>query len=173
MLAALLALQSTLAAPVDPAPLVAGRWVFRETREFGTGARAVSATLLARDGTSRLVVRCDLSYQRDISIQFLSTKPGNPVVTPPAKLGWAGAAKAFPLRWEQGPIGIFARNGRKKQPATAVVEAMRGSPGLLAMRSSNRVKGAVAVEFDNREDRDQLRRVLAACAPPGSGAAAS
>jgi hypothetical protein len=169
--ALLLAFQSTLAAPVDPAPLQPGRWVYRETRELGTGARAVSASLMSEDRVSRLVVRCDFSYQRDISIQFLATTPGSLIVTRPARLGWASASKPFPLRWEQGPIGIFARNGKKKLTATSAVAAFSTTPGTLRMQSSNVGKKQVLARFENREGRAELGRVLKACAPAATGAA--
>ncbi|HEX2763740.1 MAG TPA: hypothetical protein VHM92_07860 [Allosphingosinicella sp.] len=165
----LLAVQSTLAAPVDAAPLQPGRWVYRQTHELGTGARAVSASLMSEDRVSRLVVRCDFSYQRDVSIQFLSTTPGSLMVTRPARLAWE-SAKPFPLRWEQGPIGIFARNGKKKLTATETATALAATPGSLRMESSNVGKKQVSARFENREGRGELGRVLKACAPSSSEA---
>jgi hypothetical protein len=168
--ALLLALQSTTAVPIDPAPLEPGRWVFRETVEPGTGARAVSATLVSNDRRVRLLVRCDSSYARTVSLQLLRNRPGDAVFSLPASLTGA-ADEPFDLDWEQAPVGLFVRDGDEDAMATDAAAAMAGAPGRLKVALNDRSGGQIVSEFDNRSDREQIRRVLDACAPLGQTAA--
>ena len=161
----LLALQTTTASPVDPAPLEAGRWVFRETIEPGTGSPAISATLLSSKGAARLLVRCDLGYDRSLSIQFLPV-PGSGISrSASVNLRRADDPEPMPLVWEPGPIGAFARDGDGDPSATMAASEIQATPGALRILSTNSKGEPTETEFESRRGREQLRHVLVACAP--------
>jgi hypothetical protein len=163
--ALLFALQSTTALPVNPEPLEPGRWVFRRTQERGTGASAVSATLLSNDRTIRLVLRCDVTYDRTVSLQLLRNPRDGVFFRLPVSLGRSGSADPFPLDWEQSAFGVFARDGEDELPVSQTAASIQAAPGRLHVNVAAGRGQSVTAEFDNRDGREEIGRVLAACAP--------
>ncbi|OYW44072.1 MAG: hypothetical protein B7Z08_12265 [Sphingomonadales bacterium 32-68-7] len=158
-----LILQASTAAPIDATPLEAGRWVVRETRESRTGRGGISATLLADTGDYRLVVRCDFSYRKDISLQLLPATVKDPRPVRPAALSWDGPSPPFNLVWEEAGPGVFARNGQDDRDATAAALELEQAPGVLHFIGEASDGSAIGATFRSERGRAEIGRVRAAC----------
>lgn len=79
----LLALQAaTPAAPAAappapaPAPVAASApWAIRERTDAASGVAMTSTSAIARDGSSRLTVKCDKAAESIVSVQFIAKQP--------------------------------------------------------------------------------------------------
>jgi hypothetical protein len=89
-----LLLQAAAAAAVTPAP--AAGWTLAD-RTNAAGVRSIVASVVARDGLSRLLVKCDIAQEPIVSIQFIQ----------PRALG-ESADKLVNVRFDGGPA--FAYN---------------------------------------------------------------
>jgi len=163
----LLALQAAVSGP----PAVPGRWVVRQSQHAESGAAGVSATLLSNDRRARMVVRCDVTYSRTISIQILPQRSSGIAFAVPLTLERVGGAP-FLLIWELAPAGAFARNGERDVMANEAIANLRASAGLLRLTASDQNGRPVELLFDNRDGRDTLARVIEACPPPAAPASA-
>ena len=161
-----LALQAT---PVGPPP-EAGRWVFRESRAPSyNNALGISATLLAEDGHSRLAIRCDLDFERTVSVQFLpSTGVGLSLSAPVRldQLATPGAAVPFQLIWEPDPRGAYARDGETDALATQAAQQIGGAPSRLRVTFANRDGAPSEALFASERGLDAIKRVLDTCPWP-------
>ncbi|MEO0062704.1 MAG: hypothetical protein RLZZ08_1264 [Pseudomonadota bacterium] len=158
-----LLLQATTATPVDETPLEAGHWILRESRERGTGYGGVSASLLSNDGAYRLVVRCDFSYGRDISIQFLRARRGDLITALPAALYRQGSNTAVPLVWEQTPAGVFARDGEDDSEASTAAIALQDYVGGLRVDAMDAANHPIRALFDASAGQGAVRLATSAC----------
>jgi hypothetical protein len=158
-----LLLQANTAVPTRNVPLEAGRWVLRETAERATGQGGVSATLLSNDGLYRLVVRCDYSYQSDISIQFVRARKRDPVTMLPVSLVRADSGQALALVWEQTPAGVFARDGQADADATVAAAQLQDYVGRLRVEARDRRGRRITAQFDSTAGHGAIRRATSAC----------
>ena len=159
-----LALQAT---PVGPPP-DAGRWVFRESRASAAynNAVGISATLLAEDGGSLLAVRCDLSFDRTLSIQFLPLAATGLSPSVPVRLERLSPPFTFGLIWEHDPRGAFARDGADDGLATEAAQQIAYEPSRLRVTFADREGTPSQAEFVSAEGLDALERVLDTCPWP-------
>lgn len=159
-----LVLQAT---PVGPPP-EARRWVFRESSGSAAynHAQGISATLLAENRNSLLVVRCDLSFGRTLSIQFLplTTTGLSPAV--PIRLERLSPPFTFGLIWEHNPRGAFARDGADDGLATEAAQQIAYEPSRLRVTFADREGAASQALFVSEEGLDALERVLDTCPWP-------
>lgn len=158
-----LLMQANTARDITGTPLEAGKWILRESVERGTGFGGVSASLLSNDGRYRLTVRCDFSYQSDISIQFLRAHLGDAPTAVPARLTRLDNGEAIPLVWEQTYAGIFARDGDQDTDATAAAALLQDYSGALRMDARDQSGRKLRVLFDASAGHSAIRRATAAC----------
>lgn len=163
LLSALLILQYNTAQPVTETPLEAGKWVYRETAERGTGFGGHSATLLSDDGRYRLVVRCDFSYQSDISIQFLRAFRSEAITAVPVKLTRMDSDETIALVWEQAASGTFARDGMTDVEATQAAATLQDYNGELKVEARDTAGRRLKVTFTALAGHDAIRRTTTAC----------
>jgi len=83
------------AAPAAVAPL--GPWVLRTRTDAASGSVATSASATARDGSSRMVLRCDRVSDPVVSLQFITKQ----VLANDDK--GAFAEKPVSVRFDNGP----------------------------------------------------------------------
>lgn len=144
------------------APSSAG-WVYQD--QLSHQRKAVQARLRSQDGSAVLVIRCDISGDRTISIQY---KPSDYVglSMAPVTLDWfPGRTETLSSRlvWEPDRSGAFARDGEEDRHASAVAESIQGSEGLLKITASDRWGDPVETTYDNSSNRDVIGRVLKDC----------
>jgi hypothetical protein len=74
---ALLVLQAATpaAAPAAQAAPAPAPWSVRERPDTGNGVASTSASAVARDGSSRLTVKCDRATESIVSVQFIAKQP--------------------------------------------------------------------------------------------------
>ena len=92
MMIALMLLQAA-AAVATPAP--AAGWTLAD-RTNASGVRSIVASVIARDGLSRLLVKCDIAQEPIVSIQFIQ----------PRALGQS-ADKLVNVRFDGGPAFAY------------------------------------------------------------------
>lgn len=145
----LLQAAATSATPVPaPAQPAAQAWKFGD-RTNTAGVRSVSASVTARDGLSRFVVKCDVASEPIVSVQFIQ----------PTALGQS-ADKAVAVRFDGGP----AFNYLWQFPGTATYIA---DPAAVTKLTSFLVKAKqIGVETTNESNF----AVQATFAAPGSDA---
>lgn len=158
-----LLLQANTAAPITDTPLEAGKWILRETIERETGFGGVSASLLSNDGDYRLVVRCDFSYQSDISIQFLRANRQEQPTALPASLTRLDIDEGVSLVWEQTYAGIFSWDGEEDTEATSAAAMLQDYTGGLRMDARDRSGRKVRALFDAAAGQSAIRRATSAC----------
>lgn len=130
MIVALLVQAAAAAATPVPAP-AAPAWKLAE-RTNTAGVRSVSASVIGRDGLSRLLVKCDVGSEPIVSVQFVQ----------PIALGQS-ADKAVAVRFDGGP----AFNYLWQFPGTATYIA---DPAAVTKLTSFLVKAKqVGVETTN------------------------
>lgn len=145
MIVALLVQAAVAAATPAPAPATQA-WKLSE-RTNAAGVRSVSASVIGRDGLSRLLVKCDVGSEPIVSVQFIQ----------PTALG-ESAAKAVAVRFDGGP----AFNYLWQFPGTATYIA---DPEAVTKLTSFLVKAKqVGVETTNASNF----AVEATFAAPGS-----
>lgn len=161
--APLLFLQYNTASPTQEVPLQQGKWVLRETVERGTGFGGISASLLSDDGAWRLVVRCDFSYESDISIQFLRAQTGNSITALPVTLTRMDRSEEIPLIWEATYAGVFARDGMTDSDATLAAATLQDYVGPLRIEARDRAGRRIRATFDAAEGHAAIRRATTRC----------
>jgi len=149
MILALL-LQAAVAAPVTPAVAPAVPWAV--TARVDTVSKSTTISAWSADTKARLVVRCDVTNEKIVSIQFIP-KPGFAAAQPrPVSInadddGWLGANWTFPGNGAFISEDVIVTNlavviahgkairVRVIDPDNAVVEASFTGPGEAPIRA--------------------------------------
>lgn len=162
--AALLLMQYNTAQNITDTPLQPGQWVLRESVERGTGAGGISASLLSNDRQYRLTVRCDYSYQSDLSIQFLPATVDMPRTANPASLTLVESGRVVPLVWEQVAAGVFARDGEDGDTSASDAAILLESYyGAIRVNARNTTGRAVTASFAAHANHDAISAVIEEC----------
>ena len=138
-------------------------WIYRDASH--EQIRAAEAVLFSRDRLARLVIRCDVTGDRTLSIQY---KPDDDIglSMAPIILDWA-PSKGRPLSsnvvWEPDRKGAFARDGIDDRNASDIATAIETYPGTLKITATAREGSPVETLYDNSSNRDVIGRVLAQC----------
>lgn len=152
-------------AVVDPAQrLEPGRWVLRTSTERGTGLGGISATLQSNDRQYRLVVRCDFSYEFNLSIQFLRHNSSIPATALPVSLMSEPGKTEIMLEWEQTPAGVFARDGGNDTAALQAADFLLGYYGELHIEARDQSDRSLNVVFDSAAGHHAIGRAIEQCA---------
>jgi hypothetical protein len=159
----ILVLALFLYASLNPASAEAADWSFRDA-SIGD-IQAVEAILSARDRKAYLVVRCDITGDRTLSIQY---KPHGSVglSMAPVILDWDRHGRmplSSKLVWETDRAGAFARDGEEDRHASEVAEALEAQAATLRITAADRWGDPIETIYDSRSNRDVIRRVLAEC----------
>jgi hypothetical protein len=163
--AAVIILMQANTAAVDPAQkLEPGRWVSRTSSERGTGLGGISATLQSNDRQYRLVVRCDFSYEFNLSIQFLRHSSSIPATALPVSLTREPGKAEIILEWEQTPAGVFARDGANDSMAMRAAEFLLGYYGDLHVEARDQADRSLSVVFDSAAGHQAISRTIEQCA---------
>ncbi|MEG3087392.1 hypothetical protein [Sphingomonas sp. PB4P5] len=155
----MIAQTATPAASVTPTP---APWVVR-TGNAG-GVASTSTSTVARDGSSRLVVKCDRATEALVSVQFFAKQP----------LQMAGddgsfASKAVALRFDNGAANEYDWQFRALAAFTSNDAAVTSLTLQLARAKQVKVETTNArnfrfeAVFDGPPSDAPIRQVLQAC----------
>lgn len=168
--AALIMLLQANTADLDAGrPLEAGRWVVRTSSERGTDLGGISASLMSDDGNYRLVVRCDFSYQNNISIQFMRLGTSVPQTATPVSLTYGLENRELAVEWESVQAGTFARDGDNDPSATQAARFLQGYIGELRVEARDQSGRSIKVLFTGAAGHPAIGRTIDACALPAGG----
>ena len=157
MIPILLLLQAAAPMPAPPAP-----WTVR-TGNAG-GVSSTSTSTIARDGSSRLVVKCDRATESLVSVQFFARQP----------LQMAGddgrfAPKAVALRFDNGAANEYDWQFRAVAAYTsndAVVTSLTlqlAKAKHIKVETTNASNFRFEAVFDGPPSDAPIRQVLQAC----------
>ena len=148
---------STLPAP-PPAP-----WEVR-TRTSPNGVVSTSAGTTARDGSSRLLVKCDKAAESVVSVQFFMRQPLQEAAT-----DGSFASKAVGLRFDSGAVNEYPWQFRaaaafiSDDAAVVSLTQQLARAKLVKVETTNAANYRVAALFDGPASDAPIRQVLAAC----------
>ncbi|KQS02082.1 hypothetical protein ASG11_14920 [Sphingomonas sp. Leaf357] len=158
----LLLAQAATPAPAAPAP-AAAPWEPRE-RTNADGSVSTSAAVIARDGSSRLTVKCDKGAEPVVSVQFVAKQ----ALAEPAEDG-SYAPKSVGLRFDTGPAIAYDWQFRGRVAYTADAAAVTALTGFLVKAKAVQVETTTAAKFaflatfDGPPSDASIRKVLSAC----------
>lgn len=158
MIPILLLLQAAATPPAPPAP-----WSPRE-RTNPAGGSSVTASATARDGSSRLVVKCDRGTDAVVSVQFIARQP-----LQVAGDSGAYADKSVGLRFDDGPAIAYDwqfRGNAAYDAAPADVTALTMflvKAKTVRVETTNGAGFAFNATFDAPASAAPVRQVLSAC----------
>lgn len=156
----LLLLQAATPAPPAPPPLP---WEVR-TRTSADGVVSTSAAAVARDGSSRLLVKCDKATEAVVSVQFFTRQPLQEAAT-----DGSFASKPVGLRFDNGAANEYAWQFRAAaafvSDDAAVVSLTRqlARAKLVKVETTNAGNYRVEALFDGPVSDAPIRQVLTAC----------
>ncbi|QQV76419.1 hypothetical protein H5J25_13195 [Sphingomonas aliaeris] len=150
------------AAPASAAPAPAAWEVRDKTNPNGT--MSVSTSVIARDGSSRLTVKCDKGAEAVVSVQFVSRQQ----LQEPAADG-AYAPKSVGLRFDNGPAiaydwqfqGRVAYNA--DAPAVTALTMFLSKAKAVQVETTTASNFAFMATFDAPKTDAPIRQVLSAC----------
>lgn len=153
-----------LMAQAAPPATTATGWTLGERVDAATATRATLAVLIARDRSSRLLVKCDKGAEAVVSIQFHAAQGLSS-----ASATGQFAAKPVALRFDDGPAMEFDWEFRRKAAFIADTPAVTAL--TVALAKARRVTVATTSEanfrfeatFDSAGAAAPIGRVLAAC----------
>lgn len=156
-----------LAAPpasalATPTPALGG-WKYQD--RSGSDYVAIEAVLTSRDRRGRLVVRCDVTWDHTLSIQY---KPSEDIgiSMAPVVLDWfpsRGPVLSSKLVWEPDRTGAFARDGIDDRHASDVAVTLQQTAGTLVIVAADRGGEPTQSVFESEEGRAAVGRVLEQC----------
>ncbi|MGH6616607.1 hypothetical protein [Sphingomonas sp.] len=167
----LLALQAAapapVAAPPPPAPPAApapAPWAVRERPDAANGVTTTTTSATARDGSSRLIVKCDRGTESIVSVQFITKQV----------LQMAGdtgefADKQVAMRFNGGPAVAddwqFRGTAAFIAGATPVTALTTGlaKAKTVTVETTNSANFAFSATFDGPATDAPVRQVLTAC----------
>lgn len=151
LLTAALLLQAA-AAPAPVAP-----WTPRERTDATTGAKSVTASVNARDGSGRLVLRCDANVPI-VSVQFISKTPlgASPDRVVEASFD-GGAPMAF--AWEFPGSPAFVRDNATVVALTTELAKAKA----ITVKTTTVANVPVTATFDGPSSDAPVKAVLGAC----------
>ena len=153
MIAFAMALQAAATTPVA----IPGQWTLTE-RTNPAGVRSVSATVVASDGLSRFLVKCDIGKEPIVSIQFNQPNP----------LG-ASPDKPVAVRFDRGLAVIddwsFPGSGSYIADAAEVTKLtmLLVKSKEVAVETTNAANFAVEADFAAPPNDVMIRRIFGAC----------
>lgn len=159
----LLLLQAiTPATPAPPAPPPAP-WEVR-TRTSADGVVSTSAAAIARDGSSRLLVKCDKATEAVVSVQFFTRQP-----LQDAAADGSFASKPVGLRFDNGAANEYAWQFRaaaafiSNDAAVVSLTQQLSRAKLVKVETTNAGNYRVEALFDGPASDAPIRQVLTAC----------
>jgi hypothetical protein len=164
----LLLLQAAAPAPAPAAPAPAATpaqpaWEVRE-KTNPNGSTSVSSSVIARDGSSRLTVKCDKGTEAVVSVQFVSRQQ----LQEPAADG-AYAPKSVGLRFDNGPAIAYDWQFQGRVAYNAEAAAVTALTTFLSKAKAVQVETTTASNFafmamfDAPKTDAPIRQVLSAC----------
>lgn len=167
----LLALQAAapapVAAPPSPAPAAPAApapWAVRERADAANGVSTTTTSVIARDGSSRLIVKCDRGTESIVSVQFITKQ----VLQTAADTG-EFADKQVALRFNGGPAVAdnwqFRGSAAFIAAATPVTTLTTGlaKAKTITVETTNSANFAFSATFDGPATDAPVRQVLTAC----------
>ncbi|QNQ07921.1 hypothetical protein [Sphingomonas alpina] len=167
----LLALQAAapapVAAPPSPAPAAPAApapWAVRERADAANGVLTTTTSVIARDGSSRLIVKCDRGTESIVSVQFITKQ----VLQTAADTG-EFADKQVALRFNGGPAVAdnwqFRGSAAFIAAATPVTTLTTGlaKAKTITVETTNSANFAFSATFDGPATDAPVRQVLTAC----------
>lgn len=164
MIPILLLLQAAMSAlPTAPPAPPPTPWEVR-TRTSADGVVSTSAAAVARDGSSRLLVKCDKATEAVVSVQFFTRQP----------LQEGAADGSFPsktvgLRFDNGAANEYAWQFRaaaafiSDDAAVTSLTQQLARAKLVKVETTNPGNYRVEALFDGPASDAPIRQVLAAC----------
>lgn len=158
-----LLLQAAAPAPVAPAPPPPAPWEPRE-RTNADGSASTSAAVIARDGSSRLTVKCDKGAEPVVSVQFVAKQ----ALQEPAEDG-SYPSKSVGLRFDTGPAIAYDWQFRGRVAYNADPAAVTALTTFLVKAKAIQVETTTAAKFafmatfDGPASDASIRQVLSAC----------
>ncbi|MES2058281.1 MAG: hypothetical protein V4564_20260 [Pseudomonadota bacterium] len=166
----LLALQAAAPAPVaappppaPPAPAAPVPWAIRE-RTDAAGVATTTTSVIARDGSSRLVVKCDRGAESIVSVQFI-TKQTLQIAADSGEF----ADKQVAMRFNNGPAIADGWQFRGSAafiagatPVTALTTGLAKAK-TITVETTNATNFAFSATFDGPATDAPIRQVLTAC----------
>ncbi len=144
-------------AAAPPAPAVAP-WTAVERVNPATGARAVSAAVVAPDGAGRLVVRCDHAPVAVVSVQFIPREAYRGFGVQPVSLQFDGGT-ALIDNWELLGAGAIER----EEHAIATLTMGIAHARRIHLHTVDRTGAPLDLTLDGPTADLPIRRVVEAC----------
>jgi hypothetical protein len=163
LLLLLLQAAAPVAATASATPAPVTPWEAHD-RTNSDGSASVVAAVTARDGSSRLTVKCDKSAESVVSVQFVSKQQ----LQDPAADGYY-AGKSVGLRFDTGPAISYDWQLRGRVAYNAESSAVTALTTFLSKAKTVQVETTTAsnfafiATFDGPKTDASIRQVLSAC----------
>ncbi|CAN5503668.1 hypothetical protein BH09PSE4_BH09PSE4_23620 [soil metagenome] len=164
MIFALLLQAAAVPAATPAAPPVLAPWALRSSTNPANGAVATSSRTMARDGSSRLLVRCDKSAEAYFSIQFIATQQ---LAADDGKGNYP--KKSVSMRFDGGPAIEFEWDSQGNavyvaDPASFTALTIElAKAKVIEVSTTNVANFGIVGTFDGPPSAAPISAVLAAC----------
>ena len=126
-------------------------------RTNAAGVRSVSAAVIGFDGLSRLVVKCDVSQESIVSMQFLQPTPLGSGEKPVGVRFDNGFANSYP--WRSAGNGVYVSDPE----AVTALTTLLAKAKTVTVETTNASNFAVQANFPAPDSDAMIRQVLGVC----------
>ncbi len=153
------------AVPPAPAPVAApAPWTIRERTDAASGVATTSTSAIARDGSSRLTVKCDKAAESIVSVQFITKQPlqtaadTGEFADKPVSLRFNGGP-AVTDNWQFRATAAYIANST---PVTALTVQLAKAKAIT-VETTTAGNFAFSATFDGPATSAPIVQVLTAC----------
>jgi hypothetical protein len=146
-----------LQAAAAAAPAPAAGWTLAD-RTNAAGVRSIVASVVARDGLSRLLVKCDIAQEPIVSVQFIQPRALGESADKPVNVRFDGGP-AFVYNWAFPGTGAYITDPQAVTKLTTFLVKARD----VRVDTTNGSNFAVEASFAGPGGPALVSKVLTAC----------